>query len=76
MDTLQALGTGLFLIGLVVLIILPTYLNFQDSDKHVGISLGNLAIVSGMALLLVKAYQDRLVADAEEAGDEDMQRKN
>ncbi len=80
MDILKTLGIGLFLIGLVVLTVGPMFMMFEDKDEDkevpLGIGLGYGAMMLGMALLLVKAYQDRVVAAAEEAGDPDMQRKN
>ncbi|MDP6627030.1 MAG: hypothetical protein QGG50_03935 [Methanopyri archaeon] len=75
MDILKTLGIGLFLIGLVVLTVGPMFMMLEDKEVPLGISLGYWAMMLGMALLLIKAYQDRVVAAAEEAGDEDMQRK-
>ena len=76
MDILKTLGIGLFLIGLVVLIVGPMFMLFEDPEVPLGISIGYFSLMAGMLLLLVKAYQDRVVAAAEEADDEDMQRKN
>ncbi len=76
MDILKTLGIGLFLIGLVVLTVGPMFMMFEDKEVPPSISMGYFSLMAGMLLLLVKAYQDRVVAAAEEADDKDMQRKN
>ncbi len=75
MDSVKAIGLGLFIIGLLALIVQPMFLMLEDPEVPLGISAGYWTMMLGMAVLLFVAARDRMKASAEEAGDEDMQRK-